>query len=192
MHNLNVFKECTSASIDSAIMALSHSEKMEFMTEQLQQQWNSVFAEESENGPNGDSFQVEVTNLFQSKIVRRLDYKVFYSDPHPLFEEHRDAHILTVKELAAHQGIRKMKIRIHFGETPKWSYEGMECLESKRREVSRMFLDKYRRWNLDKLFAFGVLRDRRQAIGLSRTKAGRDSPMHELPKDVLELIMRLM
>ena len=81
---------------------------MEFMTEQLQQQWNYVFAVESEDGPNGDSFKVEVTNLYQSKILRILNYKVFYSDPDPLFDEDIEVHILTVREesTSSHLGPR--------------------------------------------------------------------------------------
>ena len=124
--------------------------------------------------------------------MRILDYKVFYSDPDPLFDEDKEVHILTVQEESTSSHLRKLEIKIHFGETKTWSYEDdevFECPEFKRREVSRMFLNEYRKWNLDKLFAFGDLRDRRETIGLSHTKAGKLSHLHGLPKEVRCLLL---
>ena len=92
-----------------------------------------------------------------------------------------------------------MEIKIHFGKPKTWFYsdrEGFKCLESKRHEVSCAFLDMYRKWDFPRLtaqlMAIGDLRDRREAIGLSHTKAGQHSRLHKLPRDVLTLIMRLM
>ena len=174
-------------------------DRLEFMSGQVQKDWNYVFAEESEDGPNGDSFKVEVRKIYMSDFRRILRYKVFYSDPEALFDEDKVVHILTVLEDATRWGKRKMEIKIHLGEPRTWYYkdnEGFKDLESKRHEVSRTFLDMYRKWDLPrwgaKLMAFGALRDRLEAIGLSHTKAGQHSRLHELPKNVLALIMRLM
>ena len=93
---------------------------------------------------------MQVTKIQHSKNRRILDYKIFYSDPQALFDEDREVHILTVREDATHSGERKMEIQLHFGEPKTWYYkdhEGFRCPEFKRREVSRMFLDMYRKWD---------------------------------------------
>ena len=60
-----------------------------FYGNQLTLHWNYVFVEESEDGPNGDSFKVEVCKVYQSYFRRILRYKVFYSEPQALFDEDR-------------------------------------------------------------------------------------------------------
>ena len=171
-------------------------DRLEFMSGQVERDWNYVFAKER----NGDSFKVEVRKIYMSDFSRILRYKVFYLDPGALFDEDKEVHILTVLEDATRWGARKMEFEIHFDVQPKRRYykdmEGFEDMKSKRQEVSRAFLDMYRKWYLPlwgaKLMASGALRDRREMIALSHTKAGRHSPLHELPKDVLTHIMRLM
>ena len=194
--------EKTQVHFDFGIMGLKTEidpSWLDFFGDSVKTHRNYVFLEESEDGPNGDSFKVQVTKLQHSQTRRIMDYKIFYSDPQPLFDEDKEIHILTVQEDATRLGERNMEIKLHFGEPQTLYYkdnEGFKNMTSKRHEVSRAFLDIYRKWYLPiwgaKLMASGALRDRREAIGLSHTKAGRHSHLHGLPKNVLALIMRLM